>query len=117
MFSTILRNLRKSKGLSQEKLAKAIFISSSAISQYENGTSRPGRETLEAIATFFNVSTDYLLGKSPVPDLEEQMNQVYHGNITVSELLKMCMNLDDNHRRTLLDVVRALNAHGESQEE
>ena len=64
MFSGILRNLRKSKKLTQKQFAQAVFISPAAVSQYETGRTMPSRDTLERIAKYFDVSTDYLLGTS-----------------------------------------------------
>lgn len=62
-FSNRLRELRREKQLTQEDLAKALKISKSAISMYENGNREPDFETLEAIADYFNVDMNYLLGK------------------------------------------------------
>ena len=84
MFSEVLKQLRKKRNLSQKQFAQEIFISSSAVSQYETGHTMPSRENLERIAKYFDVSTDYLLGTSPVADLEEKMNQDYCSGVTVS---------------------------------
>ena len=71
-FGNILKKLRKDRCISQTELAKALGLSFSAISMYERGSREPDFETLEAIADFFNVSMDYLLGKtsflSPILD-------------------------------------------------
>lgn len=117
MFSEILRNLRKSKKLSQKQFAQAVFISPSAVSQYETGRTRPSRDTLERIAKFFDVSTDYLLGSSPNAALEDLMNQDYCEGITVSTLVDKCMSVKGKHRETLLDVVGALEMYSESSGE
>ncbi len=63
-FGERLRLLRHTKGLSQMEFAKMIKISKSSVNMYERGEREPGLETLEAIADFFNVDLDYLLGKS-----------------------------------------------------
>lgn len=91
MFSKILRDLRESAQEKQKDVAKAVFVSTSAISQYENGRATPSRNTLEALAKHFNVSTDYLLGTSPNPELEETMNQLYWDSTSVSALLDKCL--------------------------
>jgi len=64
-FGQRLRNLRNSQGISQSELSKHIGISKSSINMYERGEREPGFETLEAIADFFNVNMDYLLGRAP----------------------------------------------------
>lgn len=63
-FAERLKELRNNKALTQDELAKAIKISKSSINMYERGEREPKFETLEAIADFFNVDMDYLLGRS-----------------------------------------------------
>lgn len=63
-FPDILKSLRKKENLNQLELAKAIGVSRSAIGMYESGLREPDFETMEAIADYFNVSMDYLHGKS-----------------------------------------------------
>lgn len=108
MFADILRRLRKSKNMNQKQFADAVFVSPSAVSQYETGRTMPSRDTLERIAKYFDVSTDYLLGTSPIAEIEELLNQDYCTGVTVSELVDKCMNVTGKHRETLLDVVDAL---------
>ena len=64
-FSDILKSLRKQSNLTQKELAQKIGISLSAVSMYECGNREPDFETLEAIADYFNVNMNYLLGKEP----------------------------------------------------
>ncbi len=63
-FNHRLKQLRQERMLSQQEFANMIGISKSSINMYERGEREPGIETLEAIADFFNVDMDYLLGKS-----------------------------------------------------
>lgn len=63
-FKSVLRSLRLSRGLTQEDLARSLRISRSTIGMYERGDRQPDYETLEAIADFFNVDIDYLLGRT-----------------------------------------------------
>lgn len=62
-FNERLKELRNRRSLSQADLADAIGVSKSAVSMYERGERNPDFETLEAIADFFNVDMNYLLGK------------------------------------------------------
>ena len=55
------------KGLSQLAFAKILGISQQTIGSWETGRTSPDLETLIKIASFFNVSTDYLLGVTDVP--------------------------------------------------
>lgn len=63
-----LKELRMSKGLSQQSLANYIGISKSSVNMYERGEREPGIETQEALADYFNVDLDYLVGRSDVPN-------------------------------------------------
>ncbi|MCM3292362.1 helix-turn-helix domain-containing protein [Paenibacillus sp. MER 180] len=55
---------RKRKKLTQEQLAIKVNITKASISNYENGHSAPPHETLVALADFFGITTDYLLGRT-----------------------------------------------------
>jgi transcriptional regulator with XRE-family HTH domain len=61
-FGEKLRQLRRGKGLSQEKLAAKLSITKSMVSAYENSVRLPSYDVLTKIALFFNVSFDYLFG-------------------------------------------------------
>lgn len=63
-FDRILKLLRTEKEMSQQELADALGISKSSINMYERGERQPNFEVLEAIADFFNVDIDYLLGRT-----------------------------------------------------
>lgn len=64
-FSNRLIALRKERGLTQAELAKATHLQRSTLSGYETEGKEPNFETLCALANFFDVTTDYLLGISP----------------------------------------------------
>ena len=66
-FPTALRNLMEERGETQENIAKAAEKTRQTVSQYVNGISEPGYETLVKIANYFNVSVDYLLGRTKDP--------------------------------------------------
>lgn len=63
-FQNIFRRLRTSAGLTQVQMAENLKISRSTIGMYETGAREPDFETLEKIADYFNVDTDYLLGRT-----------------------------------------------------
>lgn len=64
MFQIRLKELRDSHGLSQSDLAQKLHTNQSTVAMWENGTNRPRNATLEKLASFFNVSIDYLLGRT-----------------------------------------------------
>lgn len=63
-FGDRLRVLRKELGLQQRELAQHFNLSPSAIGGYERGLREPEINQLVAFADFFNVSVDYLLGRT-----------------------------------------------------
>ena len=65
-FDKRLRELRKQRNLTQLQLADAISVNKQTISQYERGVRRPDFDTLDLLCDFFNVSSDYMLGKDDV---------------------------------------------------
>ena len=62
LFSERLVQLRKEKGLSQVELAKVLNTTQRRISYMELGKVEPDLSTLVALSTYFEVSTDYLMG-------------------------------------------------------
>lgn len=60
-FNEKLQSLRKQKNMTQEELAKALFVSRTAISKWESGRGYPNIDSLKAIAEFFGVTVDELL--------------------------------------------------------
>ncbi|MES5896931.1 helix-turn-helix domain-containing protein [Bacillus cereus group sp. RP43] len=75
MIGEKIKELRKNSKITQEQLGNAIGVSKMAISYFEKGKKSPGRESLEKIADHFNVTTDYLLGRSEDPELNEEENK------------------------------------------
>lgn len=66
-FPTALRRLMDERGETQENIAKAAEKTRQTVSQYVNGISEPGYETLVKIADYFDVSIDFLLGRTEDP--------------------------------------------------
>jgi transcriptional regulator with XRE-family HTH domain len=62
-----LRKVREEQDYSQEQLAEYLNIGQQQIWRYENEKSKPSSDILTKIATFLNVSTDYLLGLTDNP--------------------------------------------------
>jgi transcriptional regulator with XRE-family HTH domain len=68
-----IKDLRIIHNMSQEQLAEKVGTTKQAISQYERGIRKPKYEILEAIADYFNVDYDYLIGKTPKTTFLPQM--------------------------------------------
>ncbi len=71
----ILKTLRESSKISQDKLSKIIGVSRSTVAMWETNSSQPDIDTLIKLANFFNVSLDYLLERTtePLPEKKEGM--------------------------------------------
>lgn len=63
IFGSVLCELRKERGMTRVTLSKVLNVSKSTITHYEKGETYPPINMLVAIADYFNVSTDYLLGR------------------------------------------------------
>ena len=60
-FNEKLQELRKNKGLTQEELAKELFVSRTAVSKWESGRGYPSIDSLKEISKFFSVTIDELI--------------------------------------------------------
>lgn len=64
MFKTKLKELRAAHGITQPMLARVLDVSIGAVGNWETGNRKPDTEMLDKIARYFNVSVDYLLGRT-----------------------------------------------------
>lgn len=76
IFASRLKELREKIGLNQNKCAKKLNISRGSISFYENGERLPDIETIYNMATFFNVSADYLIGLTDVKTIDTNIKAI-----------------------------------------
>jgi len=67
-FGSHLKHLRKSRNITQKQLAKEIGASERGIQHYELGERKPTYEMLIALANYFDISLDYLVGRSDNPE-------------------------------------------------
>lgn len=73
-FQDRLKELRKEKDITIEQLASDLGSAKSTISRYENGLREPKKDFLEMLSSYFDVSIDYLLGKT---NTKKQLNNSY----------------------------------------
>jgi len=71
-FHEKLQELRKQKGLTQEQLAQALYVSRTAVSKWESGRGYPNIDSLKQIAKYFSVTIDELLSGNEALDLAEE---------------------------------------------
>ncbi len=74
-FHEKLRELRKNRGMTQEELAEALFVSRTAISKWESGRGYPGIDSLKEIAKFFSVTIDELLSAEKLVTIAQEENK------------------------------------------
>ena len=73
-FHEKLQELRKKRGLTQEELAQALYVSRTAVSKWESGRGYPSIDSLKEIARFFSISIDELLNGEELLDLAQKEN-------------------------------------------
>ena len=74
-FCEKLQQLRKSRGLTQEELAEALYVSRTAVSKWETGRGYPGIDSLKEIASYFSVTIDELLSGDKLLSIAEKENR------------------------------------------
>lgn len=99
----VLKSLRKSNGFkTMQDFCEESGISFSTYQNYETGRRVPTVEILVKIADFYGVTTDYLLGREPVPDpfAERNLNKK-----SEDDVIDKYMSLPPNIRACLMDVL------------
>lgn len=66
-----IKKLRKNRKLNQVELAKQLNVSQQTVGAWETGRAIPGSDTLDMLANYFGVTTDYLLGRNGLEDQKE----------------------------------------------
>ena len=73
-FSERLKSLRLEAGLTQKEIAEQLGISQQGYAYWERGTKKPTQDRLTLLSNYFDVSVDYLLGKSDSRYSDEQLD-------------------------------------------
>lgn len=102
MFGDVFKELRLEKKISQDKIAEDLDISQPLIAKWESHQSTPSPEMLDYIADYFNVSTDYLIGRSKYRNLEAENNEL--DNLLFSK----AKTLTDDEKKAVLHVINAI---------
>ena len=75
-FNEKLQELRRQKGLTQEELAEALWVSRTAVSKWESGRGYPSIDSLKQISKYFSVSIDALLSGEELLTIAEEEGRV-----------------------------------------
>lgn len=113
-----LQALRKNRGMTQEELAQALYVSRTAVSKWESGRGYPSIESLKQISTFFGVSVDELLSSEQALSLAENENRkkmqsicrVLMGMMDVLAVLLIVLPLYPHPADGIIDAVNLLHA-------
>lgn len=95
MFKERLRDLRTSRKLTQDKLAKELGIAKSTISMYENGNREPDFETLELIADYFNVNLGSLISNISISNTSKAISVPVLGYVRAGIPIEAVENILD----------------------
>lgn len=102
-----LKKLRENANISQKQLADIIHVSQQSINKYENHDVEPNIDTLCSIADYFDVSTDYLIGKTSIMKMSEPTEK-FALNEKEQEIITSFRKLSKQDRETLLLLAKRL---------
>lgn len=85
IFSERIKSLRKTNKVTQDTLAELLGVTRTQISDIENGKTTTSLERICILADYFNVSLDYLTGRSDLPDI---IIKDSNGHLIVVEAMK-----------------------------
>lgn len=100
MLNINLKEERKKKGLNQVELAKIFNVSKQTVSNWESGKRTPDAQTIEKLADFYEVSTDYLLGRNYH---STDNNKEYSEN--VKKATALFEELSDSQKEVILNLM------------
>lgn len=108
-FGEILADLRKDRRLTQRALAEMLHVSVGTISNYENGVHLPDLEKLVQLADYFNVTTDYLLGRTPYNISPSELQVEVLGGLSLQECIQDMQALTQERQHALLLILGDMN--------
>ena len=94
-FAERLQELREDKGISRKDLAASLNITVSALGMYEQGRREPNMEMLIRLADYFNVSLDFLVGRSFNEDETRKIIDALHLKNEIDKLPQGYKNIID----------------------
>ena len=104
-FGEILSELRQDRSMTQKELAAMIFVTPGTVSNYENGTHYPYVQKLIDLADFFQVTVDYLLGRSHFVFSTDILEDHIGDGRTIGDVITAIKRLDNGRMNALLRVL------------
>lgn len=105
MFGDIFKELRLDKKLSQDQISKELDVSQTLIVKWENQQSTPSPEMLDYIADYFNVSTDYLIGRTNDKRFYAPNNK---NNEIINEIYDKLQELPREKQEIILNITKSI---------
>lgn len=105
-FGDPLAELRQDKKLTQKQLAKIIYVTPGTICNYENNVRYPDVEKLVALADYFDVTVDYLLGRSNANLSPSVFDEAISSGKTVGAFIQDFKELSPERQQILLQVMQ-----------
>lgn len=97
----LIAELRQDKGLTQKELGDILCVSSGTISNNENGVHLPDVDKVIALANYFHVTTDYLLGRTSSNLPVELLQQAITNEKTLGDVMASFAKLPANRQAAL----------------
>jgi transcriptional regulator with XRE-family HTH domain len=103
-----IKELRKKSGLSQKELADKLFVNQTAVSQWERGVTSPSASILIKLCDLFNVTSDYLLGRTDNPrtanEIADRLGILAKERTPDEERLYEALKNDEKIRKILIGI-------------
>lgn len=97
----LIAELQQDRGLTQKELGDILCVSSGTISNYENGVHLPDVDKVIALANYFHVTTDYLLGRTSSNLPVELLQQAITNEKTLGDVMASFAKLPANRQAAL----------------
>ncbi len=102
----ILRELREDNDFSQKQIAEMLGISQQQYSQYEMGTVEFPLRHFRKLSEFYDISADYLLGKTDRPQNKSYRNVYLTRNYSCIDLANNVMSLSEEGRKSVIEYIK-----------
>lgn len=121
MLGKRIKELRLEKGLTLKQLGKMLNLGESTMSMYESGKRSPDYNTLLKLSEIFNVSTDYLLGKTEIKNPSDKISNAVEDDPQLLDfwnelkkreelqlLFKQTKNLSPKDIKQIIRIIKAI---------
>ena len=112
-FGETLKKLRQRNNISQDELAKKLNVKQYVISSWEIERSEPNIEQIKFLSTYFNVPTDYLLGKDKIMVKKEEEFEILTNHFkqdvnddVINEIVKLLEELNEKDKNKIARIIK-----------